>query len=287
MLMSLVNLMVGCNSDEKPTSSTATTKDGAHMNSSSTAEGFLTLDNANVILQDATIDSIAGTLTVFYSAKMNDGGWQDRTLQLRYISDSLETYSVSTRLATGQDLISVHFSFDPNDTTEMFINEWTPKDSLSISRRVVDGVIHEVYRLSDQTFSVSFTESQMTEYFSDRGRSNNHLAAEESGPTISEKVREFEEFYSEIGSLANNEDANVMSTILLADEFEPWLGDQLQVDLELGGARLDLDGLCLLASWGNYKCYFGGIANIICHVSLGVSFACLVARTIRALGLHD
>ena len=154
--------------------------------------------------------------------------------------------------------------WDPAVEGHEHIREWTATDRLDLDRSVQDGAILERYDVNGRQLSV---------------------ALDESGELLGAKS--VDASVLQTPTLNGNATGDRLMTLLSQDEFGPWLG-RVTVRESNGGGGCPRWLSAFAQPCSLFKCTFGGgVANPLCHVCVGVSWACWLADVGCALADCD
>jgi hypothetical protein len=155
--------------------------------------------------------------------------------------------------------------WDPAVEGREHIREWTGADRLDLDRSFRDGAIFERYDVNGRQLSVELDE-------------DGNLLGAKAVDTSALRT----------ATLNGNAVGDRLMTLLAQDEFGPWLGRLTVRDRNSGGSGCPRWLSRITQPCAFLKCMFGGgVANPLCHVCVGVSWACWIADVGCALADCD
>ena len=278
-MVALFSVMVGCNSENPLNITDRTSENNIIQNTKQAKDNsyVINLPIANIHLESATSNKEDKRLDIRFSYKYKNNDFVSRILTFEEVEDMTTIYQVRVSDIYNELMFSFYVYPDPTDTNSIYLCEKTPFDSLSIHKTVYGEIITEVYNLNGEIYNIQFTEDEINKYLIEQSKKVSRFASNNN--TNDDKFTGFLDFYPEKMTLNNNIDGSIMVLLTQNEEFLHWLKDQTGLSGSDNFEKLDVDGLCDLANIGTAKCLLGGVANPICHVAVGVSFACGV-RTI-------
>jgi hypothetical protein len=235
------------------------------------------LPAATVYLSNVYFDRNLTVLEIPYMYEVAGNNSFTRVLTLTgSVDEASAYYEVRVDNSVGELMFLFSVSGDAADTNTIVMTEKTLVDSLSIVKTVVGELNYERYNLNGSIYEIEYTEDERNAYLLGKSQESYIYASSPGDNSPTDKFKGFIDFYPEDMTLNHNTDGIVLVELLQSEEFMAWLRAQLGIPELEHPEKVSVDTICKIAGYGTAKCWLGGWANPLCHVAVGVSFACLV-----------